>query len=364
MATEAGLKGAEVRLERLCKIYGSFTAVDDITATVAPGEFLTILGPSGSGKTTTMMMIAGFTYPTRGEISVDGRSVAKLPPQRRGLGMVFQNYAIFPHLTIFENVAFPLRARNVPQAEISRLVDEMLNLVHLPGYGARMPQQLSGGQQQRVALARALIFRPRVLLMDEPLGALDRKLRDHMQTEIRRIHRTLNVTIIYVTHDQDEALTMSDRVAIMNQGRIEQIGTPADLYETPATRFVADFLGEQNFIEGIAVGSSQGEVRVRTADGWDFVGIAASRIEQGARVVAAVRPERLAIGAPEGSAHNRCNGSVRELIYAGDVTRCRVGLREVELTIKTQNRQTTLVPGRGEPVSLSWATRDMRVFPL
>ncbi len=236
--------GAEVRLDDLIKTYGTFAAVDDISVTIARGEFFTILGPSGSGKTTTMMMVAGFTYPTSGSIRIADRNVADLPPQKRDLGMVFQNYAVFPHLSVFENVAFPLRVRKVPKAEIVRAVNEILDLVKLREYSARMPRQLSGGQQQRVALARALVFRPSVLLMDEPLGALDKKLRDHMQTEIRRIHRQLGVTVIYVTHDQGEALTMSDRIAIMNQGRIEQIGTPADLYDRPDTRFVADFLGD------------------------------------------------------------------------------------------------------------------------
>lgn len=362
MTGAAGVTGAEVRLESLTKAYGEMAAVDNVTATIKPGEFFTILGPSGSGKTTTMMMIAGFTYPSSGTISVGGREVANLPPQKRGLSMVFQSYAIFPHLTIFENIAFPLRVRKVPGPEIISRVEEMLELVHLKGYGNRMPRQLSGGQQQRVALARALIFKPSVLLMDEPLGALDRKLRDHMQNEIRRIHRTLNVTIIYVTHDQDEALTMSDRIAIMNRGRIEQLGTPTELYERPATKFVADFLGEQNFVDGVVVGTDPGYVRVRADNGWEFRGVPAVPLAQGARVVGAVRPEKIAVGSGAGACNIR-EGRVSEAVYSGDVTRYRVDAGGGLLAAKIQNRQGAATYGADEALTLVWAPEDTRVFP-
>ena len=229
--------------------------MQDVSVTIAPGSFFTLLGPSGSGKTTTLMMVAGFAYPTRGEVFVDGKPMAGLPPQKRDLGMVFQSYAVFPHLTVFDNIAFPLQIRRARRAEIRQRVGEALELVRLTGYEQRLPRQLSGGEQQRVALARALVFRPRVLLMDEPLGALDKKLRAHMQLELKHIQRHLHVTVIYVTHDQEEALTMSDRVAVMQRGRIEQVGTPAELYEAPASRFVADFLGESNFLDGVVVGA-------------------------------------------------------------------------------------------------------------
>jgi ABC-type Fe3+/spermidine/putrescine transport system ATPase subunit len=248
--------GAEVRLHELTKTFGSVVAVQDVSVTIDPGSFFTLLGPSGSGKTTTLMMVAGFAYPTRGEVFVDGAPVAGLPPQKRDLGMVFQSYAVFPHLTVFDNIAFPLQIRHVRRAEIRQRVGEALELVRLRGYDGRLPRQLSGGEQQRVALARALVFRPRVLLMDEPLGALDKKLRAHMQLELKHIQRHLHVTVIYVTHDQEEALTMSDRVAVMQRGRIEQVGPPAELYEAPASRFVADFLGESNFVDGVVTGAS------------------------------------------------------------------------------------------------------------
>jgi ABC-type Fe3+/spermidine/putrescine transport system ATPase subunit len=257
-------------------------AVRDVSVTVAPGSFFTLLGPSGSGKTTTLMMVAGFAYPTRGEVFVDGKPMAALPPQRRDLGMVFQSYAVFPHLTVFDNVAFPLQIRTVPRLEILHRVAEALEMVRLTGYEHRLPRQLSGGEQQRVALARALVFRPRVLLMDEPLGALDKKLRAHMQLELKHIQQHLRVTVLYVTHDQEEALTMSDRVAVMQGGRIEQVGSPAELYDTPASRFVADFIGESNFLDATIVSAERdGRWRCRAAGGLEFVGVGAERFRPG-----------------------------------------------------------------------------------
>src|SRR5262244_755813 len=306
--------GAEVRLHELTKTFGSVVAVQDVSVTIPPGSFFTLLGPSGSGKTTTLMMIAGFAYPTRGEVFVDGRSVAALPPQKRDLGMVFQSYAVFPHLTVFDNVAFPLEIRRIRRAEIRRRVGEALELVRLEGYDRRLPRQLSGGEQQRVALARALVFRPRVLLMDEPLGALDKKLRAHMQIELKHIQRHLHVTVIYVTHDQEEALTMSDRVAVMRRGRIEQVGTPAELYEAPASRFVADFLGESNFVDGVVVDAEPGgHWRCRTAGGLEFRGMGAAALAAGQLVTAAVRPEKLVPAddagvAALGAGANTCKG--------------------------------------------------------
>ena len=226
-------------------------AVDGVSLDIAPGEFVTLLGPSGSGKTTTLMMLAGFEIPTAGEIYVDEDPIASVPPYRRNIGMVFQNYALFPHMTVGENIAFPLQMRKMSRAEITRQTTAVLALVGLPGYEGRYPRQLSGGQQQRVAVARALVFNPRVLLMDEPLGALDKQLREHLQLEIKALHDQLGVTIIYVTHDQEEALVMSDRIAVMNDGRIEQCGLPTELYDEPSTRFVATFIGESNFIDGV-----------------------------------------------------------------------------------------------------------------
>src|SRR5882724_8382436 len=253
-AAEGIRTGAEVRLQDLTKTFGAVAAVADVSLTVPAGSFFTLLGPSGSGKTTTLMMVAGF------------------PPQKRDLGMVFQSYAVFPHLTVYQNIAFPLEVRKVSSAAIRQRVGEALELVRLEGYDARLPRQLSGGEQQRVALARALVFQPRVLLMDEPLGALDRKLRAHMQLELKRIQRAVHVTVVYVTHDQEEALTMSDAVAVMRGGRVEQLGAPAELYEAPVSPFVADFVGESNFIAGTVVSVTGPRSLVRTDAGLEFWG--------------------------------------------------------------------------------------------
>jgi spermidine/putrescine ABC transporter ATP-binding subunit len=340
-------------------------AVEDVTLTIGPGSFFTLLGPSGSGKTTTLMMVAGFVSPTRGEIYVDGVPVADRPPQKRDLGMVFQSYAVFPHLTVFENVAFPLRVRKVPGGEIRRRVADALELVRLAGYEGRLPRQLSGGEQQRVALARALVFRPRVLLMDEPLGALDKKLRAHMQLELKHIQRHLHVTVIYVTHDQEEAVTMSDRVAVMRRGRIEQVGTPAELYEAPANRFVADFLGESNFLDGVVVEPSGADrYRVRAPGGLEFRGVSGTPLRPGDPVTAAVRPEKILAGEPPGPDVNTAKGIVEEVIYAGDATRYRLGLgADGLLVVKVQNRFAARAYAAGDTVALAWDPGDTRLFP-
>jgi putative spermidine/putrescine transport system ATP-binding protein len=362
--------GAEVRLHELTKAFGPVVAVQDVSVTIAPGSFFTLLGPSGSGKTTSLMMVAGFAHPTRGEVFVDGAPVAGLPPQKRDLGMVFQSYAVFPHLTVFDNIAFPLQVRRVGRSEIRQRVNEALELVRLQGYDQRLPRQLSGGEQQRVALARALVFRPRVLLMDEPLGALDKKLRAHMQLELKHIQRHLHVTVIYVTHDQEEALTMSDRVAVMQRGRIEQVGTPAELYEAPVSRFVADFLGESNFIDGVIVGGpAEGRWLVRAAGGLEFLGIGAVPLRAGQAVTAVVRPEKLvpvedpASAAPT-AAVNTCKGTVEEAIYVGEATRYRVALGvDGAVTMKVPNRLALRQHGEGETVAFTWSPDETRLFP-
>ncbi|MFG1610585.1 ABC transporter ATP-binding protein [Actinoplanes sp. NPDC049265] len=247
MSSPISAAGGRVELTGLVKQYGGGTpAVDHIGLDIQPGEFITLLGPSGSGKTTTLNMIVGFTEPTAGRVSLNGTDITRTPPHKRNFGMVFQNYALFPHLTVAQNVAFPLRERKVPQAEANRLVGEALELVDLGGMENRRPHELSGGQQQRVALARAVVFSPSVLLLDEPLSALDRKLRQSLQREIKRLHDELGLTFVFVTHDQDEAMTLSDRIAIFNHGKIVAVGTPADLYHRPTTEFVAKFLGESN----------------------------------------------------------------------------------------------------------------------
>ncbi|MEV5407489.1 ABC transporter ATP-binding protein [Thermopolyspora sp. NPDC052614] len=249
--TPPATDGGRIELTDLCKRYGAGPlVVDHVTIDIASGEFLTLLGPSGSGKTTTLNMIAGFTEVTSGHIRLAGKDISLLPPYKRNFGMVFQNYALFPHMTVAQNIAFPLRERKAPKAEIERRVGEVLELVDLAGLGRRRPDELSGGQQQRVALARAVVFSPSVLLLDEPLSALDRKLRQNLQQEIKRLHEELGLTFVFVTHDQDEAMALSDRIAVFNKGRIERIGSPADLYRDPGTRFTARFLGESNLFDG------------------------------------------------------------------------------------------------------------------
>jgi spermidine/putrescine ABC transporter ATP-binding subunit len=341
-------------------------AVRDVSMTVAAGSFFTLLGPSGSGKTTTLMMVAGFVRPTRGVIAIDGVDVAARPPQQRDLGMVFQSYAVFPHLTVAQNIAFPLEVRKVGRGDIRRRVGEALELVRLTGYEQRLPRQLSGGEQQRVALARALVFRPRVLLMDEPLGALDKKLRAHMQLELKAIQRQLHVTVIYVTHDQDEALTMSDQVAVMHAGRTEQVGTPAELYESPVSRFVADFVGDTNFLDAVVVSASpDGRVVVRGEGALELRGTSREPLHAGQRVVAAVRPEKI-VTRQEARAPdlNRCKGVVEQVVYAGDATRYSVAVGAAgTVTVKLQNRLAARSLAPGDLVELAWDAGDTRVFP-
>jgi spermidine/putrescine ABC transporter ATP-binding subunit len=365
-APEGVRAGAEVRLQGLTKLFGPVTAVNDVSTTVPAGSFFTLLGPSGSGKTTTLMMVAGFVHPTRGVIAIDGVDVAALPPQKRDLGMVFQSYAVFPHLTVAQNVAFPLEIRKVAAAEIRRRVGETLDLVRLSGYEQRLPRQLSGGEQQRVALARALVFRPRVLLMDEPLGALDKKLRAHMQLELKAIQRQLHVTVMYVTHDQDEALTMSDRVAVMRAGRTEQVGTPAELYESPVSRFVADFVGDSNFVDAVVVSATPADGRavVRAEGGLELRGTSREPLQAGQRVVAAVRPEKIVAQDAHATNLNRCKGVVEQVVYAGDATRYSVAVGAAgTLTVKVQNRLASRPLAAGDVVELAWDAGDTRVFP-
>jgi spermidine/putrescine ABC transporter ATP-binding subunit len=351
-------------LTRLTKLYPGTTAVDAIDLEVGSGEFVTLLGPSGSGKTTTLMMVAGFTPPSDGEIAIDDRSITGMAPEHRNIGVVFQNYALFPHMNVFENVAFPLKMRRQPKAEIRDKVERALDMVHLAGLAERLPRQLSGGQQQRVALARALVFDPGLLLMDEPLGALDRNLREQMKLEIKRIHKDVGVTVLYVTHDQEEALTMSDRVALMNRGRIEQLGSAEDLYERPANRFVAEFIGESNLLEG----------RVETADGGAaFVAGSGARLpaapgpraaRPGGPCTLMVRPEKIAIGPAGGDPADGLAGTVEEVVYVGEFTRYRVRVtREVVVGVKTANTHETFRAKPGDPVRLRWAAADAYLVP-
>jgi spermidine/putrescine ABC transporter ATP-binding subunit len=361
MATPGiGLQGASVVLSDVEKHFDSVGAVRGVSLTVAAGEFLTLLGPSGSGKTTTLMMIAGFETPTRGDITIDQRSVITQPPHKRNIGMVFQNYALFPHMTVAENIAFPLRQRGIDRATRARLVFETLELVRLPGYETRYPRQLSGGQQQRVALARAIVFRPRLLLMDEPLGALDKQLRESLQLEMRRLHADLGITFIYVTHDQEEALTMSDRIAVMNHGLIAQIGTPEDLYDRPCDQFVASFIGESNFFPCVVLGIEDGMV-IAESDGTMLRALAANFPPRGETVTVAIRPERLrfADSHPDMPRANRMWATITEAMFAGERRRyqCRCA-GGVSIVVKEPSGATSRRRAEGEHVELVWSVAD------
>ena len=362
--------GAALELLRVSKTFGPVIAVDGVSLTVAPGEFLTLLGPSGSGKTTTLMMIAGFESATAGEIMLDGRPLTRVPPYRRNLGMVFQHYALFPHMTVYDNVAFPLRTRGATRTETNQRVAEALDRVHLPGYGARFPAQLSGGQQQRVALARALAYRPPVLLMDEPLGALDKKLREQMQLEIKHIQRELQLTVIYVTHDQEEALTMSDRIVVMRHGRVVQLGPPEDLYERPTDRFVADFIGQSNFLEVTVQSVKDGIATAVTDDGLD-VSLVGEAGAEGTRVTLALRPERVrlapagastrATAVPDPTAPQWWAGVIEEVVYIGATRKYQVRLRGQVLVAQQQARADVAGLRAGERVTVGWSMADLRV---
>src|SRR4029453_13187153 len=303
---------------------GETLVVKDLNRAIRRGEFLTLLGPSGSGKTTTLMMLAGFEIPTHGRIELDGQEINNLAPHKRNIGMVFQNYALFPHMTVEENLAFPLAVRRMPKAEIDAKIERALSMVQLSQMRKRRPAQLSGGQQQRVALARALIFDPKLVLMDEPLGALDKQLREHMQIEVKHIHARVGVTVVYVTHDQSEALTMSDRIAVFRQGRIEQLATPAQLYEAPENSFVAQFIGESNRLLGKIVTLAPGECVVEV--GSETVRALPVRVEgPGVATQLSIRPESVKLAPDADRCPNVFGARVRELIYQGDHTRVRVG---------------------------------------
>jgi putative spermidine/putrescine transport system ATP-binding protein len=356
-------RDALVRFIGVEKSYDGHTlAVRGLTLDVAQGEFLTLLGPSGSGKTTTLNMLAGFERPTRGEILLSGRPVDRLPPYERNIGMVFQNYALFPHMSVAENVAFPLRVRRIARDDIAGRVRRALAMVRLEAFAERRPAQLSGGQQQRIALARALVFEPSLVLMDEPLGALDKKLREQMQIEIKLLHERLGLTVVYVTHDQSEALTMSDRVAVFRDGEVIQKGTPDSLYSQPRDPFVASFVGENNMLMGTAGTVANGYVRVELAGGMQFLAVSVGEMETGTQVVVAVRPEAIRLSeVGEKPAENRCNALVRSRIYLGDHQRL---LTEIDngLTVKVKVA-TSAATATNAPICLSWSAADCLAFP-
>ena len=359
----------DVRLVQVTKAFGDVIAVDHIDLEVENGEFFSLLGPSGCGKTTTLRMIGGFEQPTSGLIELEGADVTWLPPYQRNVNTVFQSYALFPHLTIFENVAFGLRRTGVKDSEIKSRVTDMLRLVELPGFEPRKPNQISGGQAQRVALARALINRPAVLLLDEPLGALDLKLRKQMQVELKRIQQEVGITFIYVTHDQEEAMTMSDRIAVMNRGRYEQLGDPETLYERPTTRFVAGFLGTSNLLGGIVRGTADGYALVRLADD-TLVRVPGTLVDGHEKVEIGVRPEKIRLhtgeeSAPEGL--NELHGIVRDASYIGVSTQYIVEAKGgAQIAVYEQNLERATraeLWSPGDEVHMTWSPDHSFVVP-
>jgi spermidine/putrescine transport system ATP-binding protein len=358
----------EIRLSGLSKHFREVRAVDEVSLDIRSGEFFSMLGPSGCGKTTTLRMIGGFELPTAGRIELRGRDVTTDPPDKRPVNMVFQNYALFPHLDVGENIAFGLRRKAVDKAEIKRRVAEALDLVHLPGYDRRKPNQLSGGQQQRVALARALVNRPNVLLLDEPLGALDLKLRKALQIELKRVQTEVGITFVYVTHDQEEALTMSDRIAVMNRGVIEQVGIPEVVYDSPTTTFVAGFIGVSNLMPGVAGPVSGGGTKLLLDSGVTVWASEDCGVKEGERCYAVVRPEKLQVSRVEDPAPSdrpSVEGMIESSLYLGTATQMVVRLHDdVTMTVLVPNAseaERQRLPGAGARVRLSWAPDHMHV---
>ena len=354
---------AHVQFDRVSKSFdGETRVVRDLDLSIAEGEFLTLLGPSGSGKTTCLMMLAGFEAPTSGTILIRDRDVSRLPPRRRGIGMVFQNYALFPHMTVGENLSFPLEVRRLDAAVCRERVGRALELVRLEGLERRRPSQLSGGQQQRVAIARALVFEPDLVLMDEPLGALDRRLREELQYEIRRIHADLGVTVLYVTHDQNEAMVMSDRVAVFRAGRIEQAASPEALYEEPARSFVARFIGENNRLPGRVVAIRDDICDVDVA-GRVVRAFRVTECRPGDRVTLSIRPERVALAPQPGQYTNEFEARVEDITFLGDHIRLRLGLcGQSDFIVKIPNMVGHGAVIEGDRVRVGWTPTDCRVL--
>lgn len=351
---------------------GKTMVVKKLNLSVEKGEFLTMLGPSGSGKTTCLMMLAGFETVTSGDILIHGNSVSRIPPHQRGIGMVFQNYALFPHMTVEENLAFPLQVRRMSKDEIREKVERVLDMVCLSEFANRHPNQLSGGQQQRVAVARALVFSPDLVLMDEPLGALDKNLREQMQYELKHIHEQLGVTVVYVTHDQSEALTMSDRVAVFNNGIIQQLAPPDELYEFPANAFVANFIGENNRLLGVVEEAGDGTCAVTVAG--EKITARRAQAERGERVLLSLRPERIHVltndaaaneVAANEAAENRFNAKIQEKIYLGDHIRLRFQLLDTdEFIVKVPNNGQFASLKVDEDVPIGWRTADCQALDV
>ncbi|WP_112466881.1 ABC transporter ATP-binding protein [Streptomyces triticisoli] len=356
MSAETSLikaRGARIELAQVRKEYADSVAVDDVSLVVEPGEFMTLLGPSGSGKTTTLNIIAGFTTATSGTLTVGGKQMQDLPPHRRDIGMVFQHYALFPHMTVAENVAFPLKQRKVPKARRAEMVEAALETVRLGGYGHRRPRELSGGQQQRVALARAVVYEPSVLLMDEPLGALDKKLRESLQLEIKRVHQEVGSTFVFVTHDQEEALVLSDRIAVFNDGGIQQVGTASELYEKPQSLFVAEFLGESSTVRGrVEPDGDDSCLRVG-----DRTVLAAGRLAKGSAAAVVVRPEHLRVqpvAEPVGPGVNALPARVTQEIYLGSGRKLELALPDGTVLLAREQADRLSGVRHGDEVTVVW----------
>jgi len=362
--SSAGAKDVLVSFRGVQKSYdGEALIVKDLNVDIRKGEFLTLLGPSGSGKTTSLMMLAGFETPTAGEILLDGRAINNVPPHKRDIGMVFQNYALFPHMTVAENLAFPLSVRGMNKTDVSAKVKRALDMVQLGSFAHRYPAQLSGGQQQRVALARALVFEPQLVLMDEPLGALDKQLREHMQMEIKHLHQRLGVTVVYVTHDQGEALTMSDRVAVFHQGEIQQIAPPRTLYEEPCNTFVANFIGENNRLNGRLVTQTGDRCVVELGRGEKVEALAVNVGRTGDPVTLSIRPERICLNGRSESCTNRFSGRVAEFVYLGDHVRVRLEVAgKNDFFVKQPIAELDPALSVGDVVPIGWQVEHVRAL--
>ncbi|MCP4950401.1 MAG: ABC transporter ATP-binding protein [Proteobacteria bacterium] len=353
----------KLQAKNVRKTYGPIVTLEGTSIDLLEGEFLTLLGPSGSGKTTLLMAIAGLNDPDSGEIWIDGELMTYTPSHQRGLGMVFQNYALFPHLTIYENIAFPLKMRKMSKDAIDEQVARVLSTVQLPDVQERFPAELSGGQQQRIALARCFVYEPSIILMDEPLGALDKKLRDSLQREIKHLHNNLGITVIYVTHDQEEAMVMSDRVCLMNEGRIEQIGSPSELYFRPNSIFAADFLGESNLFAGKVVSQAAGAMTIERADGVAVSGICDAQVSNGETAHYMIRPENIRVSLDKGSEENLAGGKLKETIMIGQLTKYFLELAdesELVATTLTGSQKDSLQDG--DQVYFGWSTGDARIM--
>jgi putative spermidine/putrescine transport system ATP-binding protein len=353
---------AKLSVRDVSKYYGEVTALRGASLELREGEFLTLLGPSGSGKTTLLMIVAGLVQPSEGDIYIDGKLCTFLPPYKRDIGLVFQNYALFPHLTVFENVAFPLRMRGQSGAQVAKAVNDALEMVHLSHVSIRLPNELSGGQQQRIALARCIVYSPSILLMDEPLGALDRKLRDQMQLEIKSLHRKLKLSFLNVTHDQEEAMSMSDRICLMNNGEIEQIGTPEDLYLRPNSLFVADFLGDSNSLEATVINSSEG--LLIQCNKSVLKALSERKLEADSKVALVLRPESLKLLSSDETCDNVVDGVIEGATFVGGTRRYVVVSNDgTKIILKQRTFDGGVRPQEGDRVRIGWQREHGIVLP-